>query len=248
MESEIWTRSITTWRAAPGAVRARVCRQRIPAQVADSMAFEREAVPLRTLEHWHAAPGGQDTAQPNESPPNPSDRPHAVARQVLTLERQIAQGHFDPRPLDDHLVRDLHSAICAPVAPSLAGWRHIAVAIGNHITPDWPLVPALMRDYGRDLEARIAAHGLEPTERLIETLAFAEGRLLAIHPFADYNGRVTRVFLRLLLRRLQLPPVRLVPGEDGRGDYLAALGAADRGDWRPLMDTWLKRLRTAQWP
>jgi len=248
MESEIWTRSITTWRAAPGAVRARVCRQRIPAQVADSMAFEREAVALRTLEHWHAATGDPDTAQTQESPPSPSDRPHAIARQVLTLERQIAQGQFDPHPLDDHLVRDLHSAICAPVAPSLAGWRHIAVAIGNHITPDWPLVPALMRDYGRDLEARIAAHGLEPTERLIETLAFAEGRLLAIHPFADYNGRVTRVFLRLLLRRLQLPPVRLVPGEDGRGDYLAALGAADRGDWRPLMDTWLKRLRTAQWP
>ena len=36
-----------------------------------------------------------------------------------------------------------------------------------------------------------------------------------------------RVFLRLLLRRLQLPPVRLAPGEDGRADYLAALGAAE---------------------
>jgi len=35
------------------------------------------------------------------------------------------------------------------------------------------------------------------------------------------------VFLRLLLRRLQLPPVRLAPGEDGRADYLAALGAAE---------------------
>jgi len=75
MESETWTHRITTWRAAPGAVRARVCRQRIPAQVADSMAFEREAVPLRTLEHWHAAPDGPATAQTIVTPATPGAPP-----------------------------------------------------------------------------------------------------------------------------------------------------------------------------
>jgi fido (protein-threonine AMPylation protein) len=245
MEPETWTDRINAWRAAPGAARARVRWERIRRNVAQSMAFEREAVPLRALEKWQAAQGGPDPARSNESLPNPSDRPSAVARQVLTLERRIEQARFDAHPLDDQLVRDLHRTICEPVAPHLAGWRRIAVAVGGHIAPDWPLVPTLMRDYGRDLAARIAAHGLAPTERLIETLAFAEGRLLAIHPFADYNGRVTRVFLRLLLRRLEFPPVRLAAGEDERGEYLAALGAADRSDWTALMGIWTRRIADA---
>ncbi|MGH8524836.1 MAG: hypothetical protein ACREXY_11645, partial [Gammaproteobacteria bacterium] len=38
----------------------------------------------------------------------------------------------------------------------------------------------------------------------LEALAFAEGRLLSIHPFLDFNGRATRVWLREVIRRL--PP------------------------------------------
>ena len=245
MESEPWTQHIAAWRATPDTARARARWARIPRNVAESMACEREDVPLTTLEEWHANPDHLDTGGHKEPLQDPTNRPSAIARLVLTLERQIEQAQFDTRPLDDELVRDLHTAICEHVAPSLAGWRRIEVAVGSNIAPTWPLVPALMRDYGRDLEARIAAQGLEPTERLLETLAFAEGRLLSVHPFADYNGRVARVFLRLLLRRLELPPVRLAPGDDERADYLAALSAADRNDWSGLMDCWRKRLGKA---
>lgn len=77
---------------------------------------------------------------------------------------------------------------------------------------------------------------------MLETLAFAEGRLLSIYPFADFNGRVTRVWLREVLRRLDLPPVRLVPAaQAGINEYLAALQAADRNDWSPLMNVWQRR-------
>ena len=238
---ESWTQSITTWRATSTAAREQTRWSRIPRNVAESMAFEREPVPLTTLEHWHANPSRQATAGPQEPLPGPK----AIARQVLTLEQQIEQARFDTRALDDQLVHDLHTAICAPVAPHLAGWRRVGVTVGSHIAPAWPLVPMLMRDYGRDLEARLAAQGLETTERLLETLAFAEGRLLRIHPFADYNGRVTRLFLRLLLRRLELPAVRLAPGEDERGTYLAALTAADSGDLRRLMCIWFHRIANA---
>jgi len=240
MKPEPWTQAITTWRTAATAARDQTRWSRIPRNVAESMAFEREPVPLATVEHWHTnPPSRQATAGPQE----PLAGPNALARQLLTLEQQIEQAQFDTRALDDQLVHDLHTAICAPVAPHLAGWRRVAVTVGSHIAPLWPLVPMLMRDYGRDLEARLAAQGLETTERLLETLAFAEGRLLRIHPFADYNGRVTRVVLRLLLRRLELPPVRLAPGDDERGGYLAALAAGDRGDWTPLIDCWNTRFQ-----
>ena len=42
-------------------------------------------------------------------------------------------------------------------------------------------------------------------EGTLEFLAFAEGRFLTVHPFADFNGRTVRLFLAELLRRLDLP-------------------------------------------
>ncbi len=79
----------------------------------------------------------------------------------------------------------------------------------------------------------------------METLAFAEGRLLSIHPFLDFNGRVTRLWLRELLRRLELPPVDLVPTDPAAvATYLAALRAADDLDWTPLVAVWRDRLET----
>ena len=69
-----------------------------------------------------------------------------------------------------------------------------------------------------------------------------KGRLLSIHPFTDFNGRAARRFLRELLRRLELPPVDLVPTDPaGEVAYRAALRAGDSLDWRPLMKIWQRR-------
>ncbi len=76
-----------------------------------------------------------------------------------------------------------------------------------------------------------------------ETLAFAEGRLLTFHPFLDFNGRVTRLWLREILRRARLPQVTLaVDGDAAKSAYFRALEAADARDWRPLMNLWIQRL------
>ena len=111
-----------------------------------------------------------------------------------------------------------------------------------HTPPEFFRVPALVREYGLDLQARLSSPPNVNDESLLETLAFAEGRLLSIHPFADLNGRVTRVWLREILRRLDLPPVRLVPAVQASiNQYLAALQTADRNDWHPLMNVWRRR-------
>ena len=111
------------------------------------------------------------------------------------MEKRIEDGAFDQAALDDALLLRFHGLICGDLVPKLAGWRRTNVTVGEHEPPDFFKVPALVREYGLDLQARVSAAG-EAGEILLETLAFAEGRLLFIHPFADFNGRVTRVWLR----------------------------------------------------
>ena len=164
-----------------------------------------------------------------------------LAENVQTLEEEIESGEFDAAPLDDSLLNTLHSRICGDLTPQLTNWRRHDVLVGQHNPPPYYQVSLLMREYGRDLHARLAATGQTASDLLLETLAFAEGRLLFIHPFADFNGRVTRVFLRLVLRRLDLPAVDLLPPPARWQDYLEALQEADRLNWRPLMLVWQQR-------
>jgi|GEM_PF-300208 len=168
--------------------------------------------------------------------------PH-LARRVQALEESIEAGDFDGHAVDDQLIRSFHSQLCAELIPQLSGWRRADVTVGTHTPPASHLVPQCIREYARDLAARLAALSGEADQHLLETLAFAEGRLLSIHPFLDFNGRVARVFLRLLLHRLDLAPVSLAPN-DSEGEtasYLTALRATDANDWRPLGEVWRRR-------
>jgi CRISPR-associated endonuclease/helicase Cas3 len=100
----------------------------------------------------------------------------------------------------------------------------------------------LMRNYCRDLEARITALAGTLDDRTLECLAFAEGRLLSIHPFEDFNGRLTRAFLAELLQRLDTPALDPTPNPGPNTErYLQALKAADRADWGPLVAIWRGR-------
>lgn len=156
------------------------------------------------------------------------------------------RGAPSRRPLHEELLREFHRRFCADLVPDWAGsWRTVEVRVGNLHPPHPHLVPALMRDYAADLVARWPSL-LTPGNLLIETLAFAEGRLLTIHPFADFNGRVTRLWLRLILQRARLPAVDLtVKGEAERKAYFAALEAADQLDWQPLSQIWRDRFENA---
>lgn len=166
-----------------------------------------------------------------------------VADRVAQIELTIQQRAYAAAPLDDRLILDLHRRVCADLLPDIAGrWRLIDVQVGSHQPPPAHQIPELMRNFADDLTARVQALPLEPGERLLETLAFAEGRLLHIHPFADFNGRVTRLLLSELLTRLDLPIVNpaAIPGPE-LDRYLAALRAYDARDNRALIEFWRQR-------
>lgn len=166
-----------------------------------------------------------------------------LAERVLRVESAIASGAFTAHAAGADLILRFHSEIAGDLVPEWAGrWRDAEVRVGEHHPPPPHRMPMLMRDYGEDLRVRLENASGRMDDLLLELLAFAEGRLLSIHPFNDFNGRVTRLFLRELLRRLDLPPVDLVPTDTGgESNYFAALRAGDGNDWRPLIRIWEQR-------
>lgn len=143
---------------------------------------------------------------------------------------------------------ELHKDAFEGLFPSWAGrYRDRNVKVGDYEPPPYYEVPVLMRRFCDDLEFRFSSPAANPPDPsvLIEAFAFAEGRLLSIHPFRDFNGRVTRMLLFALLCRFDKPPVRLVPDEKDSAEtdeYLNALTEADRMNWEPLIAIWKKRL------
>jgi len=115
--------------------------------------------------------------------------PH-LARRVEQTQYAIRKGEFDSRPLDESLFLELHRRICGELTPNFAGrWRSQEVVVGRHRPPLPHMVAQAMRDYVLDLQVRIESLSREADERLLELLAFAEGRLLSIHPFTVLSQR-----------------------------------------------------------
>ena len=167
-----------------------------------------------------------------------------LAAPLLAIDVRQRQGQYAGRTLDEALLLDLHAELSGALFPEEAGrYRQKSVQVGAHEPPAPNLVAQRMRDYIGNLTERMRHLSAEADDLLLEFLAYAEGELLSIHPFPDLNGRISRLWLTEILRRLALPPVDVVPpGADFRERYLAALGAADRHDWKPLMVLWKERL------
>jgi fido (protein-threonine AMPylation protein) len=171
-----------------------------------------------------------------------------LAERVVLVQADIERGLYGQCLLDEALLLEFHRRIAGDLVPDWAGrWRSIEVRVGNLQPPSPHLVAQRMHDYCLDLQARWQDAAASLGELTVEFLAFAEGRFLAIHPFQDFNGRVIRLFLSELLRRLDLPPVRLeAEGDAERAAYFKALEAADAGGLHPLMEMWKQRLASSE--
>ncbi|MDE0039360.1 MAG: Fic family protein [Gammaproteobacteria bacterium] len=165
-----------------------------------------------------------------------------LAERVAETELAISDRRFTALPFRD-LLLELHRSICGDLTPQIAGrWRLRDVRVGEHRAPPHWQVPVLMHNYAADLEVRFADPDAGSGERPIDDLAFAEGHLLHIHPFEDFNGRVTRLYLIELLYRLNLPVIdTAAQSPEETGSYFAALRAYDRHDPRRLSAIWRRR-------
>lgn len=162
------------------------------------------------------------------------------AEGIVKVWRYVLRATRPGTRITPRYLQKLHKIGFGWIFPDLGGcFRRVDVEVSNHKPPAFYLVPQLMVDFCEDLKERfkhlpsIDSHGF--LEYLVDLLAWAHHRFLWVHPFQDYNGRIGRLLINVLLLKLGLPPIELkVETKRGRGRYIRALRAADAGDLRGL--------------
>ena len=138
-------------------------------------------------------------------------------------------------PIDETTVRELHRRIVFRSQPEIGGIYSTLprrIAGSPVVFPNAVKIPGLMKEYGE---------WLATAEREPAASFDAHFRLVAIHPFADGNGRTARLLMNLLLLRGGYPPVAVRP--EDRKTYLDTLeDASMRDDLKPFQTFMHQRL------
>ncbi|MEK9159321.1 MAG: Fic family protein [Patescibacteria group bacterium] len=137
-------------------------------------------------------------------------------------------------------LQKIHAVGFGWIFPEMGGkFRTTEVTVSKHKPPRFFQVPQLMEDFTEDLKVRLKGlpefEGEGFLKELVELLAWTHHRFLWIHPFFDYNGRIARLLISMILMNLNLPPIELrVETRMSRIKYVKALSEADEGDFTSL--------------
>ena len=152
----------------------------------------------------------------------------------------LKTSHRGKIPLSSAFLKKVHHVGFAWIFPKMGGkFRQIEVKVSHHLPPKPYLIPQLMEDFVQDLKTRVkhlpSSEKQTFLKELIHLLAWAHHRFLWIHPFTDYNGRISRILNSIILLNHNLPPLELkVETTKGRKQYIEALQKADKGDYQSL--------------
>lgn len=107
--------------------------------------------------------------------------------------------------------------------PVVAGdWRRFHVTVGHHLAPAWDKLPQFMARF-----SKVYAPWVRDTGPGLVACAAAHHRLVWIHPWADGNGRVARLFSEAWLIRARV---------DAHGLWSVSRGLARRlSDYRTCL-------------
>ncbi|MGD0649709.1 MAG: Fic family protein [Verrucomicrobiia bacterium] len=155
--------------------------------------------------------------------------------QGALLNKLLAQD-FDTllHPMRPAYVHFLHRITMMGIAHTgkCGVFRKTPVHVGNPelYFPPPSLVPKLMEQFCSDFPTILP--GTVKYDPILMA-AQASHKFVRIHPYADGNGRVSRLLMNLVLWKHH-PPVYLKADKKGRHRYGQALRRADRGNTKPL--------------
>ena len=153
---------------------------------------------------------------------------------ILNLSNQKAE-------ITPELIRAIHKEGFGFIFPDWAGeFRDLDVTVGEYEPPHYSRIPELVKNLCEDLKERLKHLPLTKNQEqflteVISLLAWFQHRLVWIHPFRDYNGRVARLLTNLLALNLGLPLliIKADTGKD-RAAYIKAMKVADKNDYSKL--------------
>jgi len=139
--------------------------------------------------------------------------------------------------LREEWLKRLHRRMFDSIWKWAGTYRQTDVNIGN---VSWPQVPTAMREALDD--ATFWMDHREGNEMMVVEVAVrVQHKLVAVHPFPNGNGRWSRLVADLLMHSQGARPLSWGGGVNmqaqghTRSTYLAALYAADNGDFRDLI-------------
>lgn len=168
------------------------------------------------IEGHHTFPIDIQRAMAEEYSDNPEKRDLQLeARSHILVQSRIDRGEYEKDGLGCALIRHLHrdfyenlpeslrvvygrdKAIKVEVVPG--EWRVNDVQVGHHISVAHGFVPAFMKHFEEGFDPKRVG----PSRAAIAAAA-SHHRLVWIHPFADGNGRVSRLFAHAYLRHFNM--------------------------------------------
>lgn len=126
-------------------------------------------------------------------------------------------------------ILEIHRRVLGHVDPVEGGqFRRTQVYVGGHIPPGPDDIHYLMEEFALWLNSE-AAIRMHP----VKYAAIAHYKLVHIHPFADGNGRTSRLLMNMILMQAGYPPV--IIHKQHRHKYYEHLQTANAGDVRPFV-------------
>lgn len=114
------------------------------------------------------------------------------------------------KEFDESLVLEVHQILMRDVFPDIGGrYRDIPVYISS-ATHDFPLpskLPRLLNEYYESFKVRHQICGMPECMNAFQLAAWSHAEIVAIHPFRDGNGRLSRLLLNYVLLTQGFLPV-----------------------------------------
>lgn len=182
-----------------------------------------------------------------DAPAYTEEEKERLTENLRLLVEAIQRGELRDRPLHPSLLFDLHRGLFLGVR-SHAG-RPRGPGFGADVLRFGPRYSVPRKEVERQLDAafrqlRIVVGEVESDPasgeyelNALRVALWAHTEVIRIHPFEDGNGRASRLLMDVLLARFGLRPIAI---DAVRGEYIAALEEAFRGDDGPLLDLYLR--------
>jgi len=145
------------------------------------------------------------------------------------------------QPLSSSTIKQLHALVArgnVEAEPGVFRSRNVQISQTTHVPPEFLQVEPLVRE----LVERLNTEGFRSQPVVIQVADF-HARFVAIHPFLDGNGRVTRLLVNYLFWRNDMPGLLL--HWENRNRYYDALDEADHGNLDDLADLFADQFEAA---